>query len=140
VPGDDYDERLRLVIRWIFFVGYPDGVSDEEGDAWYLGTHVQEARTMKGLRRYRTWKLQPAPEAGAGRSLETLNRWNRMTELGFDDWDAWRVAIKESPVDFSPAPWAEKQEGTAAASYVSETIFVGEEPEFDLLAAPPPGA
>ena len=125
------------MIRWIFFVRYPESVSDEDGDAWYLGTHVQEARAMKGLRRYRTWKIEPAPEGGAGRSVETLNKWKRMTELAFDDWDAWRTAVSESPVDFTPAPWAHKQEGTASASYVSETIFIGDEPEYDLLDAPP---
>ena len=126
------------MIRWVFLIRYPEGVSTEDGDAWYLGVHAQEARAMKGLRRYRTWKLAPAPVGGAGRTQETLNRWARLTEIGFDDFDAWREAVVESPLDLSPAPWAEKQVGTASGSYVSETIFIGEEPEYDLLEDPPP--
>lgn len=126
------------MIRWMFLVRYPDGVSVEEGDAWYLGTHVHEARQMPGLRRYRTWALRPAPSPGAGRPLEALNRWTRMTELAFDDWDAWSHAVNGAPVDFTPAPWAQKQEGTASASYVSETIFIDDEPQYDLLRDPPP--
>ncbi|MDA2989351.1 MAG: hypothetical protein O2815_09770 [Actinomycetota bacterium] len=121
------------MIRWIFLIKYPEGVSVEHGEAWYLETHVAEARHLKGLRRYLTWKLEPAPEGGAGRTREQLNQWVRMTELVFDDWDAWHDAIVANPPQFTPAPWAVQQDGTASASYISETIFVTDAPQFDLL-------
>lgn len=120
------------MIRWMFLVRYPEDVPVEEGEKWYFETHTVEARSMPGLRRYRTWELQPAPSGAPGRDVETLNKWVRMTELAWDDWDAWRHAM-DNPPDFSPAPWAQKQDGTASASYISETIFIGDEP-FDLLA------
>jgi len=121
------------MLRWIFLIRYPDGVDVEEGESWYLDTHAGEARKMSGLRGYLTWKLEAAPEGGAGRTREQLNTWVRMTELHFDDWAAWRHAVVEQPLDFTPAPWAVKQQGTSSASYVSETIFVGVEPQFDLF-------
>ena len=40
------------MIRCIFLLRYRDGVSVEEGDRWYLGTHTQEAKRIKGLVRY----------------------------------------------------------------------------------------
>jgi hypothetical protein len=126
------------MLRWVFLIKYPDGVSPEEGEAWYLGTHATEARRQKGLRRYLTWKLEPAPEGGAGRTQEQLNTWVRMTELGYDDWDAWHEAIVANPLQYTPAPWAVQQEGTASASYMSQTIFVGDEPQFDLLGQDDP--
>jgi|TARA_B110000483_G_scaffold221459_1_gene277466 hypothetical protein len=122
------------MLRWMFFIQYPDGVSLEEGEAWYLETHMPEAQQMKGLRSYRTWKLEPAPEGGAGRTKEQLNAWVRMTELGFDDWDAWHEAVVANPPQTTPASWAVQQDGTTSASYVSETIFVSDEPQVDMFA------
>lgn len=118
------------MLKWIFLVRYPDGVTLEEGEAWYFDFHVKEARGMVGLRGYRTWALQPATTPGAGRSLEMLNRWARMTELTFDDFAAWQHAMDNLPT-FTPAPWADTEAGVP--SYVGETIFVGDEP-VDLLA------
>jgi hypothetical protein len=123
------------MIRWVFLLRYPEGVSIDEGERWYLGTHTQEAKLQKGLCRYVTWKLEPAPVATPGRSLETLNRWVRLTEVCFTDWEAWRQSNVENPGKYTPAPWADPakvQRGTAA-SFISETIFIGDRPEYDLL-------
>lgn len=120
-----------MMLRWMFLVRYPEGVSVEDGDAWYFDHHVREARAMLGLRRYRTWALRPATVPGAGRSLEVLNRWVRMSELGFDDAEAWEHAIVHNLPSFSAAPWADP--GKGIPSYISETIFIGEE-AVDLLA------
>jgi hypothetical protein len=119
------------MLRWIFLVRYPEGVPVEDGEAWYFDHHAREAKAMIGLRRYRTWALEPATVPGAGRPLEALNRWVRMSELAFDDFAAWEHAIVHNLPSFTPAPWADPEKGIP--SYLSETIFVGDEP-VDLLA------
>jgi len=119
------------MLRWMFLVRYPEGVSIEEGEEWYFAHHVKDARAMEGLRRYRTWALQPAPTGGAGRSQEVLNRWVRMSELAFDDFEAWQHAVVDNLPPMTPAPWADSEKGVP--SYISETIFIGDEP-VDLLA------
>ena len=43
------------MLRYVCLLGYPDGVPVEEGERWYLGTHTQEAKHLRGLRRYVTW-------------------------------------------------------------------------------------
>lgn len=123
------------MIRWVFLLRYPDGVDIKEGERWYLGTHTQEAKHMKGLCRYVTWKAQPAPEAMPGRTIEQLKQWVRLTEVCFVDWDAWREAVIEKPLTFTPAPWADPARVTkgTAASFIAETIFVGDAPEYDFL-------
>lgn len=117
------------MLRWVFLVRYPDGISVSDGDAWYFDHHVKEARHMHGLRRYRTWALEPASVPGAGRSLEVLNRWVRLTELAFDDSAAWERAMSDLPA-LTPAPWADPDQGVP--SYISETIFIDDH-GLDLL-------
>lgn len=117
------------MLRWVFLVRYPEGVSVEDGERWYFEHHVREAQGMLGLRRYRTWQMQPAPSGGAGRTQEQLNRWVRLTELTFDDFAAWQHAMENLPA-LTPAPWADSDQGIP--SYLSETIFLPEEP-VDLL-------
>ncbi len=127
------------MIRWLFLLRYPDGVSVEDGERWYLGTHTQEAKHMKGLCRYVTWKLEPPPEGMPGRPVEVLKRWARLTEVCFIDWDAWKAAVIDHPLSFTPAPWADPakvQKGTSA-SFVAETMFLGDAPEFDFLSVVP---
>ncbi len=123
------------MIRWMFLLRYPEGVSMEEGERWYLGTHTQEAKRMKGLVRYRSWKLDTAPERVAdegnpARNLERLNRWHRMTELGFSSWEASRERVIDHPQDYTPPPYG-------PPGFHSETIFIGDRPDYDFLREVP---
>jgi hypothetical protein len=123
----------------IFFLRYPDGVDVEEGERWYVSTHAREAREQQGLCRYVSWKGLAAPQAVPGRSLEELNKWVRVTEVCYVDWDAWRDAAARNPLTYTPAPWADpaKVQKGASASYVGEIIFIGDKPEYDLLREVP---
>ncbi len=123
------------MIRMVFFLRYPDGVPVEEGERWYLGTHTQEAKLQAGLCRYVSWRAQAAPTGVPGRPLEELNKWVRLTEVCFTDWNAWREATIVNARHYTPAPWADpaKVQRGASASYVGEIIFLGDRPEYDLL-------
>ena len=58
-PGDDFlghsappgslppAESERL-IRWLFILRYGETRTKEAGESWYLGTHTQEAKLMRG--------------------------------------------------------------------------------------------
>jgi hypothetical protein len=124
----------------VFLLRYPEGVSIEEGDRWYLGTHTQEAKKQPGLQHYRTWKGLSAPEGVPGRPVEVLNRWVRLTELGYPDWDTWREAIIRHPLSYTPAPWAKPDQVTrgTSASFIAETLFIGDHPDRDMLAGTAP--
>jgi len=110
------------MIKWIFLLRFPEGVSEEEGSEWYLRVHTQEVKGARGLVQYRTWPLEPIPEGIPG---SRKRRWVRLTEAVFHDWDAYRESMS---IDYTPAPWAPEKPG-----FIAETISVSVDPQFDLL-------
>jgi hypothetical protein len=129
------------MIRWIYVLRYPDNVSFEEGERWYLGTHTQEAKTMKGLVRYVSWRLdaapdwvapaeEPAPNQRTRWTLKTLNKWDRMTELAFSSWEAFKEGAIDDPPVWTPPPYG-------WPGFISETILIGDRPDYDFLRDTP---
>lgn len=115
------DERPFL--RWVVLMRYPDGVSIEEGEKWYLEVHAEEAKKLPGLLRYASYR---AVEDSPIRSP-----WVRVTELWFKDYDAWRKAVLETNMDYTPPPWA--RDGGRWTEAV--TTFIPYEPDVDFLYA-----
>lgn len=111
------------MIRWLAMLRYPEGVSIEEGDRWYLGTHTQEAKQMKGLCRYLTWQAHESSWQRPGR------QWHRLTELGFRDFAAWKEAQDNLPL-WTPPPYGPR-------GFYSEAILIGDKPEYDFLQETP---
>jgi len=108
------------IMRWYQVMKYPDGVSVEDGEKWYLDVHSQEAKEQPGLLRYvshRTIESCPFPAP-----------WHRVNELWYEDADAWRNAVIESPPDYTPPPWRKDQPFVDIAS-----VFVGYKPTADYL-------
>ena len=56
------------MIRFVHKFNYAEGVSKEEGEKWYQGTHVPEARKLPGVPAYRSWLgiASGVPNTGAG--------------------------------------------------------------------------
>jgi hypothetical protein len=48
--------RDKPYFRWMMMIRYPEGVSLEEGERWYLEVHAQEAKTMPGLLRFVSYR------------------------------------------------------------------------------------
>jgi hypothetical protein len=118
------------MLRWTFFIRYPDGVDRAEGERWYLGTHTQEAKQLAGLRRYVSWRAEKARVAPVWSTVERLNRWERVTELVFDDWESWHDAAVKNVPQYTAAPYGKR-------GFEMETIFLGEEPDNDFLGNSP---
>lgn len=121
------------MLRWLFFLRYPAGVDKAEGERWYLGTHTQEARHLTGLRRYRSWPTQKAAVAPPWTTVERLNRWDRVTELVFDDWSSWYHAVVQDPPEYTSAPYGPR-------GFEAETIFLADDPTDDFLGNSPTAA
>ena len=55
------------MVKFVWLFRYPEGVSVEEGDKWYLGVHAQQGKVAPGLKKYLTWKVLDVPERAAFR-------------------------------------------------------------------------
>lgn len=115
----------------MFFLRYPEGVDEAAGERWYLGTHTQEAKQLRNLRRYRTWKALPASIAPSWTTVPALNRWHRLTELAFDDWSSWRNAAVDAVPAYTAAPYGPR-------GFESEIIFIDDTADDDFLGTSPP--
>jgi hypothetical protein len=129
------------MIHWLFLLRYPDHVPFDEGERWYLGTHVPEAKQLKGLVLYRSWRAIEVPEEmrrGTAEERPGRLRWQRLTELGFRDLDAWKEGqeLRRLNAESSNSPvWTPPPYGWPG--FHSETIFIGDKPEYDFLTELP---
>jgi hypothetical protein len=130
-PSEDFKGKgLRVtdgdILRWVTVFRYPDGVSTEEGDDWYINVHAKEVLNQPGLKRFFSFKaVEPSSQVGP---------FKRVSELWYENSSAWRKAIIDSPPEYSSPPWA------SASSYPflkpgSDFIstFLLERPECDFL-------
>lgn len=115
------------MIRYLWLFHYPAGVSVEEGEKWYLGTHTQEVKKLPGIKKYLTYKVINPPERPT--------RFVRATELWWADIESWRKAQQHrGGITAAPytAPGLDPNLGL-----IVETAFVDETPEYDLMSQIP---
>jgi len=112
--GGDFQPHEKSILRWYVLFKYPDGVSHEEGEKWFLDVHAQEI--MKQPRLYRffsyrvikdpiglpgTWAPGKTPPADS-----ILHSWDRLIEFWYETFDDWRESVIESPPPYSKPSWA----------------------------------
>ena len=123
-------EELTLddppMLRWYIAMKYPEGVSVEEGEDWYLNVHSKEVLQQPGLTRYFT---SPTLEMPEGQRI-----WHRLVEQWYDGFNSWRKAVIESPPEYTRPPWAKYNEYPFLEPYVDfASTFILEKPTNDNL-------
>ena len=104
----------KNVLRWFVMHRYPEGVSLEEGEDWFLNTHVPEVCQQRGLYRYfssltvpvkgglpGTWAPGTEPPQGS-----VHVGWARVSELWYDNFADWRDSVIENPPEYTKPNWA----------------------------------
>jgi hypothetical protein len=120
------------MIRFVHLFNYPEGVSKQEGEDWYLKTHVPEARKIPGVMGYKSWPGIdvgiPFPSAGAPTPHD---QFVRRSELHFEDVDSAVSALKAGA-----SLWSfNASSGPGFREF--ECMLLSEEPQFDLLRDAP---
>ena len=113
--GAEIQPRDRNVLRWLQLWRYPEGVSREEGDAWFVTTHAPEVCAQRGLYRFFShgtvspgtglpgvWPQAAIPPMRAG----LITGWHRVAELWYDNFDDWHASVIVDPPPYTPPPWA----------------------------------
>ncbi len=111
--------------RWLFFLSYPEGVTEEDGDAWFKDVFAKEAAEMPEVIRFMSSKLLDEPK---------INPFNRVVELWFDDSNAWHRAMVENAHKFTKPSWATQDQFPFFESYKDITgVFIMDRPDSDHL-------
>ena len=91
----------RTVIRWVTAIRYPEGVSVEEGEDWFLNVHAREACEQPGLLKFTSYRAidEYTHSFGGERAYVRVN------EYWYKDFDAWRNAVIKSPPKYTKPSW-----------------------------------
>ena len=93
---------------------YPEGVSLQEGEDWFLNTHVKEVVRQPGLYRFFSYQTIKEPielpgvwSPGAHPPPGSVKfQWDRVNELWYENFDDWRKSVIESPPQYTRPKWA----------------------------------
>ncbi len=138
-PGDS------TILRWLTAFRYPDGVSEQGGEEWYLNVHVPEVCRQPGLLRFFSHKAYnlagpPLPSSNAQRpfvaqpSPLTLKKWHRVSEQWYANDSAWVNAVLKNPPAYTRPAWATQASYPFLAPWQDFlSTFLLERPDCDLL-------
>jgi hypothetical protein len=138
----------KTVLRWLIYLKYPEGVSEQEGEDWYLNVHAPEVLEQPGLTRFFSYKVLPhrlfaPPRPGARRFTHPDTRltmgWNRISEQWYENPAAWRRAIIDAPPRYTRPAWASHEQYPFLAPFRHfASTFILERPTDDYLRSMPP--
>jgi hypothetical protein len=106
------------IIRWLTAIKYPEGVSIEEGEKWFLEVHAREAKNQPGLLKFISYRSIP----------EANSQWVRVNEYWYKDFAAWRKAVIESPPKYTQPSW-----GGQYPFVIMTSTFLDVDPDYDFL-------
>lgn len=128
---DDFKGSNRLTddganFRWIFFLSYPEGVSEDEGERWFKDVFAKEAVKCPEITRFLSSKLLDEPK---------INPFNRVVEIWFEDSAAWHQAMVANGAQFTKPEWATESCFPFVESYKNIVgTFVMDRPDSDHLS------
>lgn len=103
---DDFKGEGRTVedgpnYRWQFLIRYPEGVSKEEGDAWFINEFIPPFVDCDKTTRILSSKV-----------VKEVNNceFDRVCEMWFDGPTAWKQAIAEVSAKVAKPAWAETED------------------------------
>ena len=127
---EDYRKTLRNHedgpnYRWMIVHKYPEGVSQEEGDDWFLNSFMPEICDNPEVNIFLTSKVLDVPRTGP---------FQRVTEVWFDDSRAWHKVVVEKADKYTKPAWATHGVFPYLAPYEDLcSIFLMDRPESDHL-------
>jgi hypothetical protein len=111
--------------RWLIVFKYPEGVSREEGDDWFLNKLAPQLVELTELNRFISSAVFDEPKTGP---------FQRVAELWFDSSKKWHKAIVKNKNRFIKPPWAKWDQFPYLEPYSDFTgIFLLDRPESDHL-------
>lgn len=92
-------------IRWVTAIRYPEKVSVEDGEKWFLNVHAKEAVKQPGLIRFISYRVF---DELTNTATGDTRKWIRINEYWYENFAAWRKAVIESPPKYTAPGWGGK--------------------------------
>lgn len=143
-PTEDFFGAERsiddsTILRWVVAFSYPEGVSEEEGEDWYLNVHAKEVLKQPGLIRFFSSKAIPNSnpfrradkQKDQGKAKRPIVR---VSELWYENNNGWRNSVILDPPEYTKPDWAKKDAYpflTPKEDFIS--AFILESPDCDML-------
>ena len=103
----------HTILRWVTAFRYPDHITVEEGEDWYLNTHVPEVMKQPGLTRFFSTKAyisnkNPLPQGEDFKEHEELffKQWHRVSEMWYENNNGWVDSVINNPPQYTKPEWA----------------------------------
>ena len=127
----DPSPAKTTILRWVTIIAYPEGVSVEDGEKWFLNVYAKEALKQPGLLKFVSHRVlsknsgesgdkTPPPQTSNDKPAQSgdktpqmsemprMKSWVRVCEYWYKDLDAWRKAVLESPPKYTTPSWGGK--------------------------------
>ncbi len=132
--GRDLVPGTKNVLRWFILFRYPDGVTPDEGDKWFLDVHAKEVMRQPGLIRYFSHRTVDSNQPDRPNAVGRQRQWHRLVEQWYEDIGSWRKAVIESDLKYTPPPWAQVAEQPFLKPFTNfVSTFIGEVPDIDFI-------
>jgi hypothetical protein len=140
--GFELQAREKNVLRWYVLLKYPDDVTREEGEDWFLNVHAGEVMKQPGLYRFFSYKVikEPISLPGVWAPGKTpppdtvLHDWDRVCELWYETFDDWRKSVIEAPPHYTRPSWAKYEKYPFLEPYIDFVCsFILERPNDEFL-------
>jgi hypothetical protein len=138
-PTEDFVGKTLVhgtknVVRWFYVFRYPDGITPDEGDKWFLNTHAPEVMKQPGLLRYFSYRTVDSYKPDRPNDKGRQRQWHRLVEQWYEDLGSWKKNVLESGIKYTPPPWAQTPELPFFKPYSNFiSTFIGEVPDIDFI-------
>jgi hypothetical protein len=138
----DFLPLESVCLRWLILLSYPDGVSSEEAEDWFLRVHAPEVASQPGLVRFFSHKVLENVGNVPGRwradamapESKVKTRWDRVMELWYETFEDWRRAVVTHPPAYTRPAWATHDAYPFLRPYEElASTFILERPNDDFL-------
>lgn len=114
--GQELGHGDKAFIRFVSFFSYPEGVTREDGEKWFLDVHAPQVCKLPGLMRFFSHKAydrfySPIPLAEDVPDFTDFDglffhKWDRVSEMWFENNSAWTNAFIKENGTLTRPEWA----------------------------------
>lgn len=138
--GGEVSPEQKPILRWVTVMKYPEGVTEEEGEDWFLNTHVPEVMKQSKLTRFFSYKCLPNTGAMPGWKADDSMvdipappQFVRVNEMWYENFDGWKESVITNPPEYTKPSWASSEQFPFLKSYEDFfSMFILESPTNDF--------